>query len=325
MDSNPPDPASSPERRAPDPFPPAGPPVPPPVPPPPPTSPDHQPDADLPMSGLAITALALGILAVLTSCVGVGALVGVTAMVIGIVALGKMQQMDSRRRGSGLAIAGISLGGASLLFGLIAILMLGIMLPALGAARSTARQMQNNTQLRGIHQSLVIAAQSNSRHFVGLDRNGDPIDVTVENRFRILLDANYFTGDYAISPSEAGKTPWQHGMTVTSDNYSYAMLEVIDPGGRRTEWAETLNTEAAAIADRNADPAGSVSNPYSVHTGPGGGWRGSVAYNDNHVVFERHHVLPTTRYGRHQHRDDHLFEATGPDDALMIYEGDRGR
>ena len=40
-------------------------------------------------------------------------------------------------------------------------LLIGILLPALGAARRTARQMANNTQLRGIHQGFVTYAQSN--------------------------------------------------------------------------------------------------------------------------------------------------------------------
>ncbi|MEM6757438.1 MAG: prepilin-type N-terminal cleavage/methylation domain-containing protein, partial [Planctomycetota bacterium] len=39
-------------------------------------------------------------------------------------------------------------------------LLIGILLPALGAARRTARQMQSNTQVRGIHQSQVMYAQS---------------------------------------------------------------------------------------------------------------------------------------------------------------------
>ena len=42
-------------------------------------------------------------------------------------------------------------------------LLIGILLPALGAARRTARQMANNTQLRGIQQGMNIFAQSNKK------------------------------------------------------------------------------------------------------------------------------------------------------------------
>src|SRR5690606_29496279 len=41
----------------------------------------------------------------------------------------------------------------------------GIMLPALGAARRTARQMQSNTQARGLHQSAIMWAQAHDEQF----------------------------------------------------------------------------------------------------------------------------------------------------------------
>ncbi len=57
-------------------------------------------------------------------------------------------------------------------------LLVGILLPALGAARTAARQMQNNTQVRGIHQGMSIYAQHNKTgtsegKFPGLDEQGD--------------------------------------------------------------------------------------------------------------------------------------------------------
>ncbi|QDU71543.1 type II secretion system protein [Mucisphaera calidilacus] len=54
-------------------------------------------------------------------------------------------------------------------------LLIGILLPALGAARRTARQLQNSTQLRGIHQGLVIHAQSNGGWYAGIDNQGDTV------------------------------------------------------------------------------------------------------------------------------------------------------
>ncbi|MEM1098036.1 MAG: prepilin-type N-terminal cleavage/methylation domain-containing protein [Planctomycetota bacterium] len=60
-------------------------------------------------------------------------------------------------------------------------LLIGILLPALGAARRTARQMQNNTQTRGIHQGMVVFAQGNKSgggdgFFPGLTSRGQPIE-----------------------------------------------------------------------------------------------------------------------------------------------------
>ena len=56
-------------------------------------------------------------------------------------------------------------------------LLIGILLPALGAARNTARQLQNSTQLRGIQQGFFTYAQSNKTGskdgwYPGLDPRG---------------------------------------------------------------------------------------------------------------------------------------------------------
>ena len=51
-------------------------------------------------------------------------------------------------------------------------LLIGILLPALGAARRTARRMQNSTQLRGIQQALYIDSQSNKDFYVGRNSRG---------------------------------------------------------------------------------------------------------------------------------------------------------
>ena len=60
-------------------------------------------------------------------------------------------------------------------------LLIGILLPALGAARRTARQMQNSTQLRGIHQGMFTYAQSNKTggrdgYYPGLNAQGKVIE-----------------------------------------------------------------------------------------------------------------------------------------------------
>lgn len=213
-----------------------------------------------------------------------------------------------------------------------------LLMPGFGRHhRGPRRQMPNNTQLRGIHQGMVMYAQGNGNYFPGLNKDGRDADLSVENRLQILLEANYFTGDYAVSPSET-KTVWTTG-PVTSANYSYAMLHVPAAGGRRDEWFTTLNTQAIALSDRNV---GTASAPLSVHAQAAthiprpprpwrplsGGygysqpdWRGTVVYNDNHVIFESTHLLET-RYGvAAPNKADDLFQSPGTDDALMIHSG----
>ncbi len=135
----------------------------------------------------------------------------------------------------------------------------------------------------------------------------------------LLLEGNYFTGEYAISPSET-KAAWtSSGATsLTSDNMSYAMLRLNDgtaladgdgPGLLGSEWQDTLNTEAAVLGDRNTG-TNTTTAISSIHTDENeGDWRGSVAWNDNHVVFETEPTL-STKYGQYNNSDgdDNLFE-----------------
>lgn len=227
---------------------------------------------------------------------------------------------------------------------LILAFAVALFMPAMGTHCHSAPQMQNNTQVRGIHQALVMYAQGNNDHFPGLNPDGSDAHLAVEERFQILLDGNYFTGDYLVSPAEV-KTAWTTGQ-VTSANYSYAMLQISAADGRRAEWSQTLNTQAVALSDRLVGTAAaplsifarSVQNvprrvtnlrslscwwdgcySHSGYSGPG--WRGSVAYNDNHVVFENTHILETRYGGGPLNRADDLFRAAGGDDALMVHSG----
>ncbi len=218
-------------------------------------------------------------------------------------------------------------------------LLIGILLPALGAARRTARQMQNNTQVRGIHQALVMFAQSNNEHYAGFEGDGDILQSgdtpsgggsdgdNPGERFEILLDGNFFTGEYAISPTESGKTEWtSSAIEIGPRHYSYAMLRIGDGSDNKfnanvvREWKDTLNTEAPVVGDRNTgtgDDNTSGNGVSSIHTEEDeGDYRGSVAWNDNHVNFETTHVLGTKFGGGTANDDnDNLFIDDDGDDA----------
>jgi competence protein ComGC len=240
--------------------------------------------------------------------------------------------MEMHMQRQGKHIFGMSLIEVLVVVSILALLV-GILLPAIGATRRTARSMQSNTPTRGIHQGMFVYSQSNNTWFPGLDGhgNGNP---SVEDRFELLLKGRYFTGEYAISPVEQ-RTAWTTG-TVTTAMYSYAMLE-LNPGAsfdvnqpvpnsspfaRRKEWRGTANTAAVVISDRNtgADPIGQAQ---SINTTTPGDWRGSVAFNDNHVTFETTSVIPKTNYAKVANKSDALFTAASGDDALMIYSGTR--
>ncbi|MEX0775857.1 MAG: DUF4190 domain-containing protein [Phycisphaeraceae bacterium] len=285
---------------------------------PPPYSPRQQPmiqpTAAAAVSGLAITALVLSIL-------GFGCpVIAIVGLVLGVMAIGQIDRADGAKKGKGLAIAAIVLGGVGT-FASILILLVGLLLPALGAARRTAQQMQNTTQVRGLAMGCILYAQGNNEYYPGLDSVGNPQNASVPERFEVLMQHNFFTPDYALSPSENDPTMAKYsGGTVTPSNYSYSMLSLADAGRRREEWKATTNSQAAIVSDRNM--GGPTPQRYeSIHTSRPGDWRGSVGWNDAHAEFMTSAFMPNTNYGSTTHTNDDLFSAASADDALLVHEG----
>ena len=294
-------------------------------------------------SGLAIAALVCGLIGFCFPPLGI------VAMILGIVFLNQSRDGQS---GRGMALAGTILGAVGLVLSILA-LLIAILLPALGAARRTARRMQNSTQLRGIHQGLVTFANSNKDQFPGLSSNGGILADGVQtgnsgdgsrpqSRMWILLDGSFITPEYAISPSETEPIFAYSGTgALTSDHYSYAFLNyektggvqtdsrtgeqtyAVDPStaGRAAEWQQTLNSQAIVLSDRNTGTDGTQWVD-SIHSGSPGSWTGSVLWNDNHVAFEPSQYYET-KYGRGVlNMNDNIFEddGTGGYDALMDHD-----
>ncbi len=215
-------------------------------------------------------------------------------------------------------------------------LLIGILLPALGGVRKRALEAECNTRLRGIQQACFMFAQGNDQLYPGLNRDDEKLKAS--ERLQLLMEGNFFTVEYAISPSETTKKGWVRGSDpdddpVTTDNFSFVCLQIgPDDAGRRNEWAATANSEAAVFYDRNTGSdttwntgsivSGKIS---SVHTKQNGGqWHGGVVFNDGHIDAASSPVLERSRYGSSANKDDHLFEeAAGADqgsDAMDNYE-----
>jgi len=291
--------------------------------------------------GLAIAALICGIVGF---CFFPLAIV---ALILGIIAMSNMRE---NQPGRGMALAGTILGGVGLALGIVAVLI-AILLPALGAARRTARNMQNSTQLRGIHQGLITYANSNKGYLPGIYSNGEVLadgaltgnsgdGNTPQARYWMMFDGDYFTPEYAISPSEnAPIYPYPGSGPVAADHYSYAMLSfgktgsasVVNPGdpptypldpysaGRAGEWSQTLNSQAIVASDRNTG-SNTSTDIQSIHTSTPGQWSGSVLWNDNHVAFETTHQFQTKYGNGTMNMQDHLFEDENGSDALMDWD-----
>ena len=225
-------------------------------------------------------------------------------------------------------------------------LLIGLLLPALQAARAAARKMENSSRLRGIHQNFVIFSNGNNGYYTGLNAAGKVLPIADRAgwnitfnpgprdsafpavRFGQLLENQYVTGDFLISPQEV-LTAWKPGDNFSSANtaafplmYSYALLSVtpLAPAFtdlnatfvRNDEWRDTANSNAVVISDRNitgdTDANGNVSTVQSIWTTLPGEWRGSVGWNDNHVNFEVSPVMEKTRYGKGENGfNDSLF------------------
>ncbi len=224
-------------------------------------------------------------------------------------------------------------------------LLIGILLPALGAARRTARQLQSSTQVRGIQGAMVLFAQGNNNFYPGwngqsLTAFNVPVGYTqssvngspVANRFALLLLYDLFTGEYAISPAEAN-TIWTSG-TVSTSNFSFSFLNVASTGdaGKLAEWSNTANSSAPVISDRQggaaAGPSGDpslvttslwvTSTTNASTTANSTNWRGSVGWNDNHVSFESNAILGTSRYGAVTNTSDNLFVSNGSENPTLV-------
>ncbi|MFG0249256.1 MAG: hypothetical protein ACF8OB_10245 [Phycisphaeraceae bacterium JB051] len=197
----------------------------------------------------------------------------------------------------------------------LVVLLYILVLPCLGR---TAPQMQNSTQIRGIHSALLLFSQGNNGYFPGMDAKGNLLqDSTVETRFMMLLNDNYFTSEYLISPRDT-KIAWQKG-AFTTKNYSFAMLNLSDSQSiRLDEWRDTQNEDAIVLSDRML-AKNKKGHIRSIWTRNDDHWRGSIGWNDNHVTFEATHDQFQTKYGKSHFKNDSLFDYEG---ASMVYAGD---
>jgi prepilin-type processing-associated H-X9-DG protein len=109
---------------------------------------EQEPDAKT--SGLAITALVLGILSIFTFF-----LTALPAIIFGIVALVKIGKSSGKLKGIGLAIGGIATPAAALP---IVAIMLAILMPALSRVKVLAEQTVCATNMKGLAIATMVYA-----------------------------------------------------------------------------------------------------------------------------------------------------------------------
>ncbi|MEM9415983.1 MAG: hypothetical protein AAGA29_10985 [Planctomycetota bacterium] len=136
----------------------------------------------------------------------------------------------------------------------------GVMLPALGAARRTARRMQNSTQARGICQGMITYSTANQGVL--------PDDIA------LLVQGNFVTPEYLISSNSIrahgipfGFDEWDEDrqMRFYRENSSFVLV----PAGNWNEIEEPWNT--ILVFQRPDDTDGGI----------------AVCWADNHATFEQ--------------------------------------
>jgi len=204
-------------------------------------------------------------------------------------------------------------------------LLIGILLPALGAARKTANQMKNTSQLRGQDQGCIIYAQSNADYFPGLQTSGiataagaattgnASADGTVTgSRYWLLLTGSFISPQLLLNPQDA-LVVWSSN-TVSTANHSYAMLSITTTStdsGRIAEWKDNANGSAVMISDRNIGSDNQNSDVKSLWVTSTSQWRGSAIWGDNHGSFELSSALTTTTiYNATSQTNDNLFASS---------------
>jgi prepilin-type N-terminal cleavage/methylation domain-containing protein len=212
-------------------------------------------------------------------------------------------------------------------------LLIGILLPALGAARKTANQMKNSSQLRGQHQGAVIFAQSNASYLPGLATDGSILPSSVfasntpgdgslvGNRYWLLLTGGFITPQLLVNPQDSNVTVWSTNYVWTT-NQSYCMLCITtsaNDAGRQGEWKDNANGSAVLISDRNTTTTSTVqvdSLGKSVWTSTAGNWTGGTVWGDNHANFQLSNLLTTTTiYQSVSQTNDNLFVSSSTANA----------
>lgn len=210
-------------------------------------------------------------------------------------------------------------------------LLIAILLPALGAARESARRMQNNVNLRSLHQATVIYAEENKGYYQGLTSSGEVMTTaqleadasvpagtfallngtSVAPRFAVLAYQGVVASEHLISPQDTDRVAWKGNPDLfTHQNISYAMLEIyVDDSPSRKAWRNDLSSRTPINSDRSTYDAGGPSTVgeslWSEEI-----WQGGVAWNDGHTTFESSPEVGSTSLAGIDIEEDNLIDGT---------------
>jgi len=137
-------------------------------------------------------------------------------------------------------------------------LLIGILLPALGRARQSARQIKDSSQVRGVIQANILWAQNNRDKYptpsqveqfegntgvtTGVNQNqASSIDIS-RHVYSMLLFNGLVTTELLFSPAEQGNFEKYDGYELSQPQYATNEDRALwDPGFRATPEDEAIN------------------------------------------------------------------------------------
>jgi prepilin-type N-terminal cleavage/methylation domain-containing protein len=200
-------------------------------------------------------------------------------------------------------------------------LLIGILVPALGAARKQANKMKNGTQLKAIMTAYSMWSDANT---TTSDLPGgittasgnypvNAVDTTVVGRFWALIAASGIdplNPKMMINPISSGTdTLWTSTITINPGvttattgvfsytNVSYALLSTT----MGSEWKNNVNAGCPMVCDRGDRATGKANTDITSPTGAASTWSnpwtGSTGWGDVHATFENSSSTNITIYG----------------------------
>ncbi len=159
-----------------------------------------EPAEDARTSGLAITALVLGIL-----CMCTFMLTALPAIVFGIVALIKISKSKGELKGNGFAIAGIAIPAFLGIF--VLPMLLAILMPALSKVKVQAQRLVCATNLKVLGSAMVVYSNDYDEMFPTAEKWNDLLmsEVDVPSKAFKCKGACEGESNYAMNENLAGK------------------------------------------------------------------------------------------------------------------------
>ena len=178
-------------------------------------------------------------------------------------------------------------------------LLIGILLPALGKARATARQLKDSTQVRGIQQGMVVFANNNQDNYPlpsQIDKGttnktsaGTSLEKdSTKNIISVLIYNQAFSPELCVSPAET------NGDIKVDSGYSYQEPKVFAGDQKSALWDPTFwaypkeDTEATGgSAPVARSPVVTTGGFSYAHVAPFGGRRKmwSNSFNASEAVI----------------------------------------